>query len=81
MAVKRRLRKRSFTLDPMLRHLSIQSPASDLGTLPIQNIPVRTELGRELQRAFAPDHPLATTDYSQIELRLLAHLHDQVEVQ
>lgn len=41
----------------------------------LQNIPVRTELGRELRRFFVPrdeDHVLIDADYSQIELRLLA---------
>jgi DNA polymerase-1 len=42
----------------------------------LQNIPVRTELGREVRRAFVadPHHLLLTADYSQIELRVLAHL-------
>ena len=43
----------------------------------LQNIPVRTELGRELRRMFvAPDkeHILIDADYSQIELRVLAHI-------
>ncbi|XVJ58596.1 MAG: DNA polymerase I [Tepidisphaera sp.] len=42
----------------------------------LQNIPIRTEAGREIRRAFvaAPGHVLVTADYSQIELRLLAHL-------
>lgn len=41
----------------------------------LQNIPVRTELGREIRRAFvaADGFSLASLDYSQIELRLLAH--------
>jgi len=42
----------------------------------LQNIPIRTELGREIRAAFVPDpgHVLVSADYSQIELRLLAHL-------
>lgn len=42
----------------------------------LQNIPIRTELGRGIRKAFqaAPGHVLASFDYSQIELRVLAHL-------
>ena len=43
----------------------------------LQNIPVRTELGRQIRRAFVPGDPsqvLMSADYSQIELRVLAHL-------
>ncbi len=43
----------------------------------VQNIPVRTELGRQVRKAFiapdAPDSTLLAADYSQIELRVLAH--------
>ena len=45
----------------------------------LQNIPTRTELGRELRKMFtAPDaeHILVDADYSQIELRVLAHIAD-----
>ncbi|HZA21160.1 MAG TPA: DNA polymerase I [Dehalococcoidia bacterium] len=44
----------------------------------LQNIPIRTELGRQVRKAFiaedAPDWLLFAADYSQIELRVLAHL-------
>ena len=42
----------------------------------LQNIPVRTEEGRKIRRAFVPDKGwrLLSADYSQIELRLLAHV-------
>ena len=45
----------------------------------LQNIPIRTELGRELRRYFIPessDYVLLDADYSQIELRLLAVISD-----
>ena len=43
----------------------------------LQNIPVRTEKGREIRRAFVPrseQYTLLAADYSQIELRIIAHL-------
>jgi DNA polymerase-1 len=44
----------------------------------MQNIPTRTEVGRQIRKAFLapPGHRLICADYSQIELRLLAHLSE-----
>ncbi len=49
----------------------------------LQNIPIRTELGRQIRRAFVPyakDDILLAVDYSQIELRVLAHLCKDVNL-
>ena len=49
----------------------------------LQNIPVRTDLGAEIRKMFVPkpDHVLVDADYSQIELRVLAHIADDQTMQ
>ena len=48
----------------------------------LQNIPIRTALGRQIRHAFvaAPGHVLMAADYNQIELRLVAHIADVPEL-
>ena len=62
-------------------HTSFQNTVTATGRLSstepnLQNIPVRTELGAEMRKMFtaAPGNVLVDADYSQIELRLLAHM-------
>ncbi len=69
-------------------HTSFQNTVTATGRLSstepnLQNIPVRTELGAELRKMFVapPGHKLVDADYSQIELRLLAHMADDVTMQ
>ena len=72
-------------LDPATRriHTSYNQTGAATGRISsnapnLQNIPIRTELGRQVRRAFvadgAPDWVLFSADYSQIELRVLAHM-------
>ncbi|MCE5323496.1 DNA polymerase I [bacterium] len=62
-------------------HTSLNQAVTATGRLSssdpnLQNIPVRTELGRQIRKAFvaAGDNLLVSADYSQIELRILAHV-------
>jgi len=64
-------------------HTSFDQTAAATGRISsvdpnLQNIPVRSELGREIRKAFVarPGWMLVDADYSQIELRVLAHMSD-----
>lgn len=63
-------------------HAAFNQTATETGRLSssnpnLQNIPIRTDIGRQIRRAIissSPKHYLLSCDYSQVELRILAHL-------
>jgi len=77
-------------LDPQTGrlHTTFQQAVASTGRLSstdpnLQNIPIRTELGRRIRRAFVAGDPariLLAADYSQIELRILAHVSGDVHL-
>ena len=73
---------------PHRLHTTFQQAVAATGRLSsvdpnLQNIPIRTELGRKIRHAFVsgdPDRVLLAADYSQIELRILAHVSGDVHL-
>ncbi len=69
-------------------HTSFEQTGAATGRLSsndpnLQNIPIRTDEGRKIRKAFvagAPNHVLLAADYSQIDLRVLAHLSQDKEL-
>jgi len=68
-------------------HTSLNQAVTATGRLSssepnLQNIPIRTELGREIRKAFvaSPGNVMLSADYSQIELRILAHVTGDEEL-
>ncbi len=69
-------------------HASFNQTGAETGRLSsnhpnLQNIPIRTELGKQIRKAFVPskaDRVLIAVDYSQVELRILAHLSSDVNL-
>ena len=65
-------------------HTSFNQTVASTGRLSsndpnLQNIPIRTDRGKEIRKAFVPrdkDHVILSADYSQIELRIMAHISE-----
>ncbi len=70
--------------DTQLIHTSFNQTVTSTGRLSssepnLQNIPIKTEIGRQIRRVFIPraaDRSILSADYSQVELRILAHFSE-----